>query len=174
MPESLAIVPEKWYSVHCHDTTVYGWWIQRMADEYYIVKREALPTVFLKVIEAKRLLGTGAAHSTAEAVRMTGISRGAFYKYKDMIAPYENDASSRVLTVQSVLEDRPGVLSSLLAAFSGAGANILTVNQSIPSDGAAYVTVSARTDTMSVTAGELLELLRALDGVVSIAGLGLK
>ena len=148
--------------------------METMSDEYFIVRREAMPTVFLKVVEVKRLLGTGAAHSTAEAVRMAGISRGAYYKYKDMVAPYEDTGPSRVLTVQSVLEDRPGVLSSLLAAFSGAGANILTVNQSIPSDGAAYVTVSARTDTMSVTAGELLELLRALDGVVSIAGLGLK
>lgn len=145
-----------------------------MADEYYIVKREALPTVFLKVIEAKRLLGTGAAHSTAEAVRMAGISRGAFYKYKDMIAPYENAAESRVLTVQSVLEDRPGVLSSLLASFSGAGANILTVNQSIPSDGAAYVTVSARTDSMTLAAAAFLESLRALNGVVSVSVLGLK
>ena len=145
-----------------------------MADGYYIVKREALPTVFLKVIEAKRLLGTGAAHSTAEAVRMAGISRGAFYKYKDMIAPYENTAEARVLTVQSVLEDRPGVLSSLLSSFSGAGANILTVNQSIPSDGAAYVTVSARTDSMPMAVSDFLELLRTLDGVVSVSVLGLK
>lgn len=145
-----------------------------MPEEYYIVRREALPEVFLKVVEAKRLLSTGAARSAAEAVRMASVSRGAFYKYKDMIAPYDNTGESRVLTVQSVLEDRPGVLSSMLTSFSDAGANILTVNQSIPADGAAYVTVSARTDNLRIPAAELFERLRALDGVVSVSGLGLK
>lgn len=144
-----------------------------MSDEYYIVRREALPTVFLKVIEAKRLLHTGAAKSAAEAARMAGISRGAFYKYKDAITPYENTIESRVLTIQSVLEDRPGVLSCMLTSFFDAGANILTVNQSIPSDGAAYVTVSARTDKMQLTVSELFDRLRALDGVVSVSGIGL-
>lgn len=143
-----------------------------MSDEYYIVRREALPTVFLKVIEAKRLLSTGAAHSAAEAARMADISRGAFYKYKDMITPYEDTAESRVLTVQSVLEDRPGVLSCMITSFSDAGANILTVNQNIPTDGAAYVTVSVRTDNMHISVSELFRRLKDLDGVVSVSGLG--
>lgn len=144
-----------------------------MADDYFIVRREALPAVFLKVIEAKRLLGTGAARSAAEAARMADISRGAFYKYKDMIAPYEEAAESRVLTIQSVLEDRPGVLSCLITSFSDAGANILTVNQNIPADGAAYVTVSVRTDNMQIAVSELFDRLKTLDGVVSVSGIGL-
>ena len=147
--------------------------METMTDEYFIVRREAMPTVFLKVVEVKRLLGTGAAHSTAEAVRMAGISRGAYYKYKDMVAPYEDTGSSRVLTVQSVLEDRPGVLSCLITSISDAGANILTVNQNIPADGAAYVTVSVRTDNMQIAVSELFDRLKALDGVVSVSGIGL-
>lgn len=145
-----------------------------MSDEYFIVRREALPTVFLKVIEAQRLLSTGAAHSAAEAARMVDISRSAFYKYKDMITPYENTEESRVLTIQSVLEDRPGVLSCMLTSFFDAGANILTVNQNIPANGAAYVSVSARTDNMAITVSELFDRLRAIDGVVSVSGIGLK
>lgn len=144
-----------------------------MSDEYFIVRREALPTVFWKVIEAKRLLSTGAARSAAEAARMVDISRSAFYKYKDMVAPYENTEESRVLTIQSVLEDRPGVLSCMLTSFFDAGANILTVNQNIPANGAAYVTVSARTDSMAITVSELFDRLRAIDGVVSVSGIGL-
>ena len=144
-----------------------------MSDEYFIVRREALPTVFLKVMEAKRLLNTGAAKSAAEAARMVDISRSAFYKYKDMIAPYENTEESRVLTIQSVLEDRPGVLSCMITTFFDAGANILTVNQNIPANGAAYVTVSARTDNMDISVSELFDRLRAIDGVVSVAGIGL-
>lgn len=144
-----------------------------MSDEYFIVRREALPTVFLKVMEAKRLLNTGAAKSAAEAARMVDISRSAFYKYKDMIAPYENTEESRVLTIQSVLQDRPGVLSCMITTFFDAGANILTVNQNIPANGAAYVTVSARTDNMDISVSELFDRLRAIDGVVSVAGIGL-
>lgn len=144
-----------------------------MSDEYFIVRREALPTVFLKVIEAKRLLSTGIAHSAAEAARMVDISRSAFYKYKDMIAPYENTGESQVLTIQSVLEDRPGVLSSMITSFFDAGANILTVNQNIPADGAAYVSVSVRTENMHISVSELFDRLRSIDGVVSVSGIGL-
>lgn len=144
-----------------------------MSDEYFIIRRDALPSVFVKVAEAKRLLSTGAARSATDAARKVGISRSAFYKYKDMIMPYENTEESRVLTIQTVLEDKPGVLSSLLAAFFDAGANILTVNQNIPANGAAYVTVSARTNNMSVSVAELFERLREIDGVVSVSGIGI-
>ncbi len=144
-----------------------------MSNEYYIVSRDALPAVFVKVAEAKRLLGTGAACSATEAARMVGISRSAFYKYKDMIMPYENTEESRVLTIQSVLEDKPGVLSSMITAFFDAGANILTVNQNIPADGAAYVSVSARTEHMDISVAQLFERLRAIDGVVSVSRIGM-
>ena len=143
-----------------------------MSDEYYIIRANALPAVFVKVAEAKRLLSTGAVHSASEAARRVGISRSAYYKYKDMIMPYEDVGESRVLTIQSVLEDKPGVLSSLLGVFFDAGANILTVNQNIPANGAAYVSVSARTDKMDISTAELLERLKHLDGVVSVSAIG--
>ena len=143
-----------------------------MSDEYYIIRADALPAVFVKVAEAKRLLSTGAVHSASEAARRVGISRSAYYKYKDMIMPYEDVGESRVLTIQSVLEDKPGVLSSLLAVFFDAGANILTVNQNIPANGAAYVSVSARTDKMDISTAELRERLKHLDGVVSVSAIG--
>lgn len=141
-------------------------------DEYYIVRRDALPAVFVKVAEARRLLETGAVHSASEAARCVGISRSAYYKYKDMILPYENTGESRVLTIQSVLRDQPGVLSALLAAFFDAGANILTVNQNIPVNGAAFVTVAARTDSMAIHPSDLMERLRHIDGVVSASAIG--
>lgn len=145
-----------------------------MSDEYFIVSRAVLPEVFGKVADAKRLLSTGAASSASQAAKMVGISRSAYYKYKDAIMPYESTQESRVLTIQSVLEDKPGVLSSMITSFFDAGANILTVNQNIPADGAAYVSVSARTDNMDISVAELFERLRALDGVVSVSGIGLR
>lgn len=144
-----------------------------MTDEYYIVSSKALPEVFGKVVRAKRLLGTGAARSAAEAARQVGISRSAFYKYKDMVMPYDDGAESRVLSIQSMLEDKPGVLSSMITAFFDAGANILTVNQNIPANGAAYVTVSVSTENMNRSVSALFEDLRSLDGVISVSGIGM-
>lgn len=143
-----------------------------LSEEYYIVSSKALPEVFAKVVAAKRLLGTGAAHSASEAARLVGISRSAFYKYKDMVMPYDNAEESRVLTIQSMLKDQPGVLSSMITSFFDAGANILTVNQNIPANGAAYVTVSVSTGNMEISVPELFERLRALDGVISVSGIG--
>lgn len=143
-----------------------------MADEYYIVRSKALPEVFAKVVEAKRLLGSGTARSASEAARIVGISRSVFYKYKDDVMPYREDGHDRVLTIQSMLEDKPGVLSSMITSFFDAGANILTVNQNIPSNGSAYVTVSIRTANMEMTVPELFERLKSLDGVISVSGVG--
>ena len=86
--------------------------------------------------------------------------------------PYREGGQERVLTIQSMLEDKPGVLSSMITSFFDAGANILTVNQNIPSNGAAYVTMSVSTANMDISVPELFEKLKSLDGVISVSGVG--
>lgn len=137
-------------------------------DSYLVVEEKALPEVYQKVVRANALLESGEASSTSEAVRLAGISRSVYYKYRDAVFPYTRRDSSGILTVQVVLVDRPGVLVSLLTVFYRAGANILTVNQNIPVKGRAFVSVSARTDRMELTPDRLLEGLKQVDGVVKI------
>lgn len=137
-----------------------------------LVDASALPDVFEKVLVAKRLLASGEAISASEAARMAGISRSAFYKYKNMVFPYDADGSGRILTVHFVLTDRPGVLSAVLAAYASAGANVLTVNQNIPADGTASVSVSARTDRMEQPVDQFLQQLYRLPGVKKISRIG--
>lgn len=139
-----------------------------MAEEYLLVKTNALPEVFRSVARAKHLLSTGEASSATEAARMVGISRSAFYKYKDEVMPYVRSEAASVITVHAVLKDQPGALAQFTAVFFDVQANILTVNQNIPVQSAASVSVSARTDTMSVSLSELLERLRALPQVQSL------
>lgn len=139
------------------------------AAHLLLVDAQALPDIYEKVLEAKRLLAAGRASSAAEAARMTGISRSAFYKYKDAVFPYSGTESGRLLTVHCILEDRPGVLSNLLAAFAAADANILTVNQSIPVDALASVSISASTDRLCMPFADFVRSLGQLDGVQSIA-----
>ncbi len=136
--------------------------------QYLIVDSASLPDVFLRVVEAKSLLTSGRARSAAAAAHMAGISRSAFYKYRDAVFPYHSGATGRMISLRMVLQDRAGVLSGVMAVLYQAGANILTLNQSIPVSGMAPVSVSARTDDMNVDTAELISQLSAVDGVVSI------
>ena len=78
--------------------------------------------------------------------RWPGISRSAFYKYKDKVYPYENNSLTRMLTLNVMLLDEPGEPSSLITGLYRIGANIVTINQNIPADGVAPVSVSLRID----------------------------
>ena len=134
--------------------------------KYYIVEAKALPEVFLKVAEAKWLLETGEATTVNEAARATGISRSAFYKYRDAISPFQNLMAGRILTFQFILRDVTGLLSSILSIFAQFGANILTINQTIPTSGCASVTISAETTNMTSGVEEMVRALAAISGVL--------
>ena len=136
------------------------------SPKYYIVEASALPEVFLKVAEAKRLLSTGEASTVNEATRMTDISRSAFYKYRGAILPFQNLMNGRIITFQFRGHDETGVLSTILACFAKYEANILTINSFIPTNGSALVTISAETTDMTIALEELLRLLNQTPGVV--------
>jgi len=134
--------------------------------KYYIVEASALPEVFLKVAEAKRLLSTGEASTVNEATRMTDISRSAFYKYRDAVLPFQNMMTGRIITFQLLLHDEVGLLSELLDVFADAKANIITINSIVPTNGTAVVTVSAETMDINISLEELLHQLSTFRGVV--------
>lgn len=136
------------------------------SPKYYIVEASALPEVFLKVAEAKRLIATGQASTVNEATKITGISRSAFYKYRDAVQPFQKMNVSRVVTFQFVLHDEPGVLSSILAAYAQQNTNILTINSITPSNGCALVTISAETHDMTTSLEDLLWILSQTPGVI--------
>ena len=125
-----------------------------------------MPEVFLTVAEAKRLLSTGEATTVNEATRMTGISRSAFYKYKDSITPFRDMKRDQVITLTVIMYDQPGSLSAVLAIFANSGANILTINQSISANGAAMVTLSIIADGMTISLEELKERVENLSTVM--------
>ena len=134
--------------------------------EYYIVEASALPEVFVKVAEAKRLLSTGEAATVNEATRMTDISRSAFYKYRDSVMPFQNMMNGRIITFQLLLHDQPGMLSEILSIFADRKANIMTINSIVPTNGTAVVTISAETMDLTVELEELLRQLRVSPGVI--------
>ena len=134
--------------------------------KYYIVEASALPEVFIKVAEAKRLLSTGEASTVNDATKMTDISRSAFYKYRDAVIPFQNMMKGRIITFQFLLHDEPGVLSTLLIEVAQEKANILTINSIIPTNGCALVTISAETNEVELSMEELLHKLEKTPGVI--------
>lgn len=134
--------------------------------QYYIVEASALPEVFLKVAETKRLLSTGEAATVNEATRMTDISRSAFYKYRDSVLPFQNMMTGRIITFQFLLHDEPGLLSEILSVFAQAKANIITINSIVPTNGTAVVTISAETMDLTISIEDFIARMTATKGVV--------
>ena len=134
--------------------------------KYYLVAAEALPEIFIKVAEAKRMMQSGEVDTVGAATKMVGISRSAFYKYKDSVQPFNDMKSEHIITFYAMLKDTAGVLSRVLSVFAASGANILTINQSIPTNGCAALTISAETSDMEESLEQLLGQVANLEGVV--------
>ena len=132
----------------------------------YIVAANALPEVFIKVAEAKRMMQTGEADTVGDATKKAGISRSAFYKYKDSVQPFNDMKAEHIITFYGMLKDNTGVLSHVLGIFASSGANILTINQSIPTNGCAAVTISAETSGMEQTLESLIAAASSVEGVI--------
>ena len=139
---------------------------EKAVPKYLLVEAGVLPEVFVKVTQVQELLETGEVKTVADAVERIGISRSAYYKYKDSVRPFRDMKQGGIVTFNALLRDKKGILSSLLAIFADTGANILTINQSIPSNGTALVTISATTENMPIGTDELITKTRELEGVI--------
>lgn len=136
---------------------------------YYLVEGSALPEVFIRVTQARELLDTGQVQTVAEAAGRVGISRSAYYKYKNAVVPFQSLGAGLIVTFQIMLRHQMGVLSEVLGLFADTGANILTINQGIPTNGAAPVTITADTTAMEISTETLLTRLEGTEGVISAA-----
>ena len=134
--------------------------------KYFIIEAAALPEIYLKVAETKRLLETGEEQTVNSATKRTGISRSAFYKYKDAVRPFTDMMQGRIVTIQIMLKDEPGVLSSVLNVFADLGGNILTINQGIPTSGCAAVSMGVETSGLRVPMEELISAVGGQKGVI--------
>ena len=110
--------------------------------KYFVVRERAVPEVLLKVVEAKKLLDSGKVQTVQEAAEKMDISRSSFYKYKDDIFPFHEEARGKTITFIIQMDDEPGLLSVVLGAIARFHGNILTIHQSIPINGVATLTLS--------------------------------
>lgn len=134
-------------------------------NEYYVLKGKAVPDVLLKVVEAKRLLETRKVDSIQKAADLVGISRSSFYKYKDDIFPFRDNAKGKVITILLQIEDEPGLLSELLQMVADYRANVLTINQDIPVNGVATLTLSLE---ILENTGDLAKLIEEMEKKIGV------
>lgn len=121
--------------------------------KYFVLKQKAVPEVLLKVVQAKRLIESERAMTVQEATDRVGISRSSFYKYKDDIFPFYDNAKGRTITLVLQMDDERGLLSDILHIVAVYKANILTIHQSIPVNNVASLTLSVevRPDTGNIS-----------------------
>ena len=136
-----------------------------MGSRYYVVK--AVPEVLLKVVQAKKLIDSGKAVSVNEAAEAVGISRSSFYKYKEDIFEFHDNAQGTTITLTFQMEDEPGILSDVLKVIAEFGA-ILTIHQSIPINGVASLSLSVQVLETTRDISEMLETMGKHRGVRNV------
>ncbi len=132
---------------------------------YFVVKLKALPEVLVKVVEAKKLIESEKVLSVQEAVDRVGISRSSFYKYKDDIFPFHDNAEGKTITLTFQMDDEPGLLSDVLKIIAVFHANILTIHQSIPINGLASLSISVQVLEGTKDVSEMVEAMEKQNGV---------
>ena len=136
---------------------------------YVLVNADLLPEVYSKVLLAKEYLASGEAANASRAAKMAGISRSAYYKYKDGVFEYDPENSEEMATLLLKLTDTKGVLFAVTNELYLVGANVLSINQEVPQNGVAKVSLTVRIAEMTVSVETLIEKLKDVNGVRSVA-----
>jgi len=134
-------------------------------NNFLMIHIDVLPEVFIKVVEAKKLLQNGKAESVADAVKRVGISRSTFYKYNEYVFTLMDGFLGKKATISMTLDHHSGILSKILEIIANNKGNILTISQSAPIDNRANVTITLDITEMSATFSALTQELKSIEGV---------
>ena len=146
--------------------------MKKEKSDFFLVREEILPEAIKKTIRVKEILKRGDVRTINEAVAKMNLSRSAYYKYKDYVFPFYEASRNKIITLTFLLENKKGVLSSVLNTISRDSGNVMTINKGIPLQGVANATISIETANLSIDLEALLDKLRMVDGVKRLEVLG--
>jgi len=146
--------------------------MQKEKSKKYLVDKNILPEAILKTVIVKELLAKGEVFTVNEAVERVGISRSAFYKYREGIFPFYEASKEKIITVSLILEHKSGVLSDVLNTVAELQGNILTINQGIPLQNIANAVLSIDTKDIKDSLDVLVAKLHNLQGVRKVEIIG--
>jgi chorismate mutase len=141
-------------------------------SKLYIIREEILSEVLKKTLKVKELIESGEVKTVNDAVKKVGMSRSAFYKYRDYVFPFSKFSKGKIITLSLLLEHSPGVLSAILDIIAALRGNVITINQSMPSMGIAGVSLSIDTQYMEIGIEALLNSIESQKGVRKVEILG--
>ena len=131
-------------------------------SKYYVVSGDILPDVLEQVMQARILLQSGKAKRISEAVKMVGISRGTYYKYKDAVFSFNAEQSNRKAIISMILRNEKGILCKVLSLVSVKQVNVLAINQTIPINGIANVALTLDISDLEISIQSLVSLIEAM------------
>ncbi|MBB6449520.1 chorismate mutase [Geomicrobium halophilum] len=141
-------------------------------DHFFLVREDMLTEAMQKTLDAKRLLDNGTVTTVGDAVQEVGLSRSAFYKYKDAILPFHTMIQAQIITLSIHLIDKSGALSELLRVVADTQSNVLTINQTIPLQGRANVTLTVDTTMVNVEVQKLMRRIKEMQAVEKVELIG--
>lgn len=124
-----------------------------------------MPEALVKTLQVKERLARGEFATVHEATEHVGLSRSAFYKYKDGIFPLSGIDRERIVTISMDMEHRSGVLSRVLSLVASYEGNVLTIHQTIPLQGMANVVLSIETSAGVEALDALVAAMKDTEGV---------
>lgn len=139
-----------------------------MNDRFLMIHTSVLPDIFEKVIEVKELMKTGKVREITEAVKMVGISRSTYYKYKDFVFTVAGNMNNHKVIIALTLDHEPGTLSKILDNIAYYKGNILTINQEIPINNTANVNITFDISNLKIEFNKLLDEIKNMDHVIKL------
>ena len=140
--------------------------------ESYMVDFSILPTAVKATIRAKQMLEDGRANSIYDAVRKVGISRSAFYKYKDHVSDALDENARDVLTMTVMLQNDVTVLTRLLRKFSKEETEPITMVRTATMGGLVALMLSFYLADLPYDSEDFIKMVRGVKGVEDVIVMG--
>ena len=145
-----------------------------MNNDYLVIDKKVLPEVFEKVINKKKILQEGKVKEITEATKLAGISRSVYYKYKDQVFDFSETSEGRKVTYNMILKNEKGVLSNISNYIASVGGDILTINQGIPLNGYANLSITIDLSTVDGDLKTLTDGLTNLNNIEKVEFIGME
>lgn len=139
-----------------------------MSSNFLLIDAKVLPDVYVKIIEAKELLQANKVKDVKEAVKIVGISRSTFYKYKDYVFAFKEGLKGQKAIISMLISQKSGTLSAVLDNIAEHNGNIYTIDQGIPINGTHTVNITLEVSALHIELRQLLELIGSLENVIKV------
>lgn len=144
-----------------------------MQGKYLIVDKALLPPYLEKVAKARELLDEGDARDVSEAVKMVGISRSTYYKYRDRVRDISTVSMGRHAIISMMMSHRVGVLSNVIGVISSYGYSVWTITQNPPVDAKANVVITLELGEDAAILDDMIREISNIPGLSKVQLLGM-